>query len=175
MKKFLLDFEITAYLFIQERLRKGSSIVFDKDDLVTFVDTFCYFLNNKDYVVLTKLGEKIEKYEDYVAVASKICNSYTETICDIDTHSDKRGLDAMIVQYFFNEKTFGQISKAFNSISPEYLNLFAEFEAHKVKSDYLHKGRYNFENEMYKMKLSKLRKEEKAEQEDDEEENVALA
>lgn len=175
MKKYYIDFEITAYLFAQERLRKQKSIYFDKDDLITFIDTFCNYLNNKDYIVYTKVGKKIEKYDDYVAVAKKICDTYTETECAMDTISGKKGLDALVFQYYFDKETFEKLGTAFKTISPEYLNLFADFEAEKVRQDYLHEGRYNFEHEMYKIRFNTVRQKEKLEQEEEEEENVALA
>lgn len=173
MKKFYLDFEITAYLFIQERLKNSKDIYFERDELITFVDIFCTFLNKKDYVVLTKIGKKLDKYEDYAAVAKKICSTYTEAKCTTDKYSNKTGYDSVTIKRYFNENTFNKMSKAFDNISSENLTLFVEYEAYKTRLYYQNKDNYKYKNIIYKSELRTLNK--KEEQELDNEENVALA
>ena len=175
MKKFYLDFELTAYHFMQERQREHKGICFEKPELAVFVESFCTYLNKKGYEVSTKMGESIKGPNDYLAVANKICDLLTETKCYLNPFADKKGLDALTFSHFFNENTFEKICKAFRNIDKEYFNTIVEYEADKTKEQYKNAASYKFSEEMYKLCLKEERKEEQEEIAEEEEENFALA
>ena len=117
------------------------------------------------------LGEKIKDDNDYIAVADKICNLLTETTCEFDPCSNKKGFDALVYYNFFNEEAFSKMCKAFKNIDSDYYNAIVEYEADKAREQYKCTGRYKMAEELYKLQLKAERKEE----EQDEEINLAEA
>lgn len=174
MKRYYIDFEITAYFFLQEIAREHH-IYFNKDELKKFVSDFCGFLNKKGYLVVTKLGDKIETDKDYAAVTQKICDMYTDENCELNEFYGENGNDLIIRSYNFTLESCKKFESTFKNMGKEHLNLFVAYESNKTKKDFLSKEYNELERFMYKLNLEDIKKQEEMEQEQEEEENIALA